>query len=207
MTLLSRLIATFLMAFGLLLPTSGYTPEAKISSSHVNVPPEQVETNLGVDTEMSMNPGQLREAIRLVLKELDPLIPYSEDAVELLMLTAAKESNLGTYIKQIRGPALGVFQMEPATAKDHLEGFLAKRPELKERILGLMAKDMKTDLHLNLMFQIAMARLHYFRKPHGLPSASDVGSMAEYWKQHYNTYLGAGKASEAEASYRRLCPA
>ena len=42
----------------------------------------------------------------------------SNDSAFLLFCTAAIESNCGEYIKQINGPALGVWQMEPATHMD-----------------------------------------------------------------------------------------
>ena len=55
----------------------------------------------------------LREMIQFVLMKYDL---YSRNAEELLMLTAACESNLGHYFKQLGGgPALGIFQVEPAT--------------------------------------------------------------------------------------------
>lgn len=60
-----------------------------------------------------MDKAQLRGLITHVLKKYDL---YSVDAVELLMLTAATESNLGYYLKQVGGgPALGIFQCEPNT--------------------------------------------------------------------------------------------
>lgn len=60
-----------------------------------------------------MDKKQLRELITHVLKRYNL---YSDNAVELLMLTAAVESNLGHYIKQVgNGPALGIFQCEPNT--------------------------------------------------------------------------------------------
>lgn len=60
-----------------------------------------------------MNKIQLRELITHVLKRYNL---YSDNAVELLMLTVAIESNLGHYIKQVgNGPALGIFQCEPNT--------------------------------------------------------------------------------------------
>lgn len=60
-----------------------------------------------------MDKAQLRELITHVLKKYDL---YSVDAVELLMLTAATEGNLGYYIRQVGGgPALGIFQCEPNT--------------------------------------------------------------------------------------------
>jgi hypothetical protein len=60
---------------------------------------------------MSIHPGQLRSLIEETLRALEPEVPYSEPAVELLMMTAAAESALGRYIKQIGGPARGIFQI------------------------------------------------------------------------------------------------
>jgi hypothetical protein len=42
-------------------------------------------------------------------------IPVTITAADLLMATAAVETALGTYLLQIKGPARGVFQVEPAT--------------------------------------------------------------------------------------------
>ena len=39
----------------------------------------------------------------------------SKNANFLSLCTAAIESNCGYYIKQVGGPALGIWQMEPAT--------------------------------------------------------------------------------------------
>jgi hypothetical protein len=67
-----------------------------------------------------MNPKQLRElVIRPVLEYLHPDIPYSHEAEDLLMMIAAHESHLGEYVKQVQGPALGIYQMEPDTLKIH----------------------------------------------------------------------------------------
>ena len=70
---------------------------------------------------MSINKNDIREAIREVLTYLGK---HSDSAEELLMLTCAVESQLGTYLKQIKGPARGIFQMEPATERDCWVNFL-----------------------------------------------------------------------------------
>lgn len=58
-----------------------------------------------------MDKRQLRNLIRRVLIGIGG---YSEEAENLLMGTAAQESALGEYIRQLgNGPALGIFQMEP----------------------------------------------------------------------------------------------
>ena len=56
---------------------------------------------------------QLRELI--IGPSLDALQMYSKEAEEILVFTCASESLGGTYLKQVKGPALGIYQMEPAT--------------------------------------------------------------------------------------------
>lgn len=152
-----------------------------------------------------MNKDHLRELITLVLEELDL---YSRDAVELLMLTAAQESRLGHYLKQLhRGPALGIFQMEPATESDIWLNYLRFRPDLQTRVSSMMGNTDWKGLQMfgNLLYQIAMARVHYLRVSDPLPSRLDVKAMAKYYKDYYNTRLGKATASEAIKNYRRLC--
>jgi hypothetical protein len=45
-------------------------------------------------------------------------IPYDRAAAQLLLGTALKESLQLKYRRQIQGPALGYYQMEPATHDD-----------------------------------------------------------------------------------------
>ena len=148
-----------------------------------------------------MNPTQLRELIGQVLMDLGL---YSKDAVELLMLTAAQESHCGYYIKQLRGPARGIFQMEPATEKDIWENYLEYHKELAEIVTQLRVAYLYSsyDLWANLPYQIAMARIHYLRAPEKLPKHDDILGMAQYWKVYYNTVLGKGKVYEAVDNYK-----
>lgn len=163
---------------------------------------------------MPLNEHQLRDAIRSVLKIMEPEIPYSEDAVELLMLTAAQESHLGTYIRQLGcGVARGIYQMEPDTEEDIWENFLRFRPALFTKVKDYMyPKPEKgvTDLEHNFVYQTMMARIHYYRVPKGIPKfyalRKDTQKLARYWKSYYNTPLGAGTVKEAVKNYRRFCP-
>lgn len=160
------------------------------------------------NTTMSFDKNQYRELIRDVLIKADPVIPYSEAAVELLMLTCAQESHLGTYIEQIKGPAIGVFQMEPLTHNDIWINYVAYKPELKELLLKVLGEDTEPlwALKTNLEYQILMARIHYLRKPEGLPQdPENIQELAEYWKEHYNTRLGKGKPLEAVRNYLKFC--
>lgn len=149
---------------------------------------------------MSIHPGQLREyIIRPVLNRLGL---YSEAAEELLMLTAATESLCGKFVHQVGGPALGIFQMEPRTHDDIWDNFLRFKPDLAFRVkhFGRLSQQLPG----NLYYACAMARVHYLRVPERLPSAIDVNGLADYWKAHYNTHLGAGKPEEAIQNYKRL---
>lgn len=154
--------------------------------------------------EENVNPNQLRELITAVLVELDL---YSANACELLMLTAAQESHLGYYIKQVgSGPAKGIFQMEPSTEKDIWKNYLKYKPDLAKRVGAMLGEADWESLQLtgNLLYQIAMARVHYYRRPEALPSRNNVDAMARYWKKHYNTHLGKGTVYEAVKNYNRL---
>lgn len=150
---------------------------------------------------MTIHKDQLRGLIVDVLKEVDL---HSEDAVELLMLTAAVESELGTAIQQYgNGPALGIFQMELDTCQDIENNWLRfKDDHFQWRVKTFDNQgDLAINLKGNIPFQIVRARLHYLRKPDALPHHSDVKGMAEYWKKHYNTIHGKGTVDKAIESY------
>ncbi len=146
-----------------------------------------------------MDKNQLRDLITRTLKEANL---HSDSAVELLMLTAAVESKLGYYIRQIKGPARGIFQMEPATERDLWKNYLEYKDATSDTIkrYDTAADD---DLEWNLGYAILMARVHYLRVPSKLPAADDIDRLAHYWKAHYNTYLGAGTTKKAIAAYKR----
>ncbi len=147
--------------------------------------------------------NQLRDLIGRVLKEADL---YSDSAVELLMLTAAVESKLGTYIKQVRGPALGIFQMEPATHDDIWNNFIDYKKDLGPRLSDIAnSEEDYASLEWNLAYSVLMTRIHYLRVPSKLPPADDVVAMANYWKTTYNTYLGKGTVEKAIKAYNSYC--
>lgn len=128
---------------------------------------------------------------------------YSPGAEALLLGTALAESGLQA-LKQVNGPALGLFQMEPATHDDIHDNFLAFRAPLRERVLSLLAAQpgRHSQLASNLMYAAAMCRLQYRRARPPLPQPDDPDAMAAYWKAHYNTPQGAGAPSRFAALYR-----
>ena len=155
---------------------------------------------------MAFNKDQFRELIEEVLREAGL---YSASAVELLMLTCAVESNLGTYIKQVRGPALGVFQMEPRTYDDIWDNYIKyKSDDLGRKLTRHVNRDDHYgyhDMQWNLGHAILMARVHYLRVKEPLPDASDINALAYYWKKYYNTFKGKGTVKKAVTKYKEYC--
>lgn len=155
---------------------------------------------------MSISCTQLRELTNEILHKLQPLVPYSKDAEELLLLTAAQESHLGGYIKQVEGPALGIFQMEPRTDQDIHENFLPHNPPLLSRVCDFIPKGFGRieGLQWDLGYQIVMARMQYWRQSEPLPPYKEVERMAQYWKKWYNTEAGKGTVEEAVSNYKKF---
>jgi hypothetical protein len=155
---------------------------------------------------MAFDPSQFRDFISRVLTDLGLC---SDSAVELLLGTAAQESGFGTYLQQIKGPARGVFQMEPATERDIWDNFLCfnDRLALSHRIRDLSGAWRggcdSFALEGNLIYQTAMCRVHYLRVPSPLPAANDLVALANYWKRHYNTFQGKGTPQEFVRNYHQ----
>ena len=151
----------------------------------------------------SIDPDTLRLHIRSTLQLVDLWSPAAE---ELLLGTAAQESHLGYYRRQIRGPARGIYQMEPATERDLWDNYLRARPDRIEAIYTTCGVDGPDPIQLerNLMYQTIMARMHYRRIRAALPSSGNLAAMARYWKRYYNTDQGRGRQAEYVENYRRF---
>ncbi len=135
--------------------------------------------------------SQLAKQIELTLKYLNL---YSEDVHYLLMFTASIESNLGKMIKQINGPAEGIFQMEPST-EAYIMKWLdkPKNKELKAKVLSLIpSKTIKGTSHMQtvLPYQIAMARIYYFMDKTPIPKRTDKDNVYYVYKNIWNTVKG-----------------
>lgn len=152
---------------------------------------------------MSLDKYQFRE---LISDTLDEINLYSEDAVNLLMGTAAQESVFGTYLKQLKsGPALGIFQMEPNTYNDIVNNYLRYNIGLLNNIEDASQCEVENNsdnLVWNFKLAICMARVHYLRVKEELPK--DLSGYARYWKQYYNTYKGKGTEEEFIRNYKKF---
>lgn len=148
-----------------------------------------------------VNKTQLIElAIRPTLKKLNL---WSPEAETLLAMIAAHESNCGQYIAQIRGPARGVFQMEPATHDDIHKWLKATRPELYQLLhtaTGTTRESMVADTMMtDLDYAIAMGRIFFLRISAPIPKT--LPEMAVYAKRYWNTYLGKATAEDYLKAY------
>ena len=143
----------------------------------------------------------------VVRPALEAIDLWSQPAENLVMGTAAQESRL-KYIHQLgTGPAKGFFQMEPAMHDDIWRNWLEYKGDLQALVWDLSLETPQNEIpdadqmvH-NLRYAAAMCRVHYRRKPGSLPADDDVEGMADYWKEHYNTHLGAGKPEEFIENY------
>ena len=158
-----------------------------------------------------MKYSQVKEHIIIpTLKSMS--IPVSEEAIELLLMTMAHESLGGKYIVQLNGPALGVFQMEPATHNDIWENFLKYHHQLSFDALSFTISDTSSEdgeeMIGNMYYACAMARLHYYRVKAAIPARKDYireqlwhRALAEYAKEHYNTIEGKATWSDYDRDY------
>lgn len=149
-----------------------------------------------------INPQQFRLCV--VRPTLHHLELWSQSAENLLVGTALVESKL-TYLKQFgEGPALGVFQIEPATFEDIYFRFLKNRPVLDVAVKRLVmpAWHPLEQLTHNHALGCAIARCKYLMDPRPLPEPNDVTGLGEAWKRCYNTLAGKGTVERFVTAYR-----
>ena len=145
----------------------------------------------------------MRTLVEDTLKELEPEVKYTQQAVELCLGTIAQESAYGKYRKQIGGgPGLGIVQMEPETFNDCVDNYLAFRPKLADKIKEVSGVKYfnAQDVENNDKLAICMMRVKYMRDKVQIPT--DLLGWAVYWKRVYNTFHGAGKETEFIHNYK-----
>ena len=148
-----------------------------------------------------LNEPQVKNLIERVLKKMDL---HSPEASDLVYKTGKVESGY-KYIRQIKGPARGLFQCESWVAVDICKNYLAYRKSLMRKVadatkvkLSYFVEPNEEDwsyiLETNIAAQIAMCRLHYRRIPKPLPSSLE--GQAKYWKKYYNSMAGRGTVED-----------
>jgi len=130
--------------------------------------------------------------VRPALEQLKPVWPgfASKEAEALVVETAIAESGL-KYVRQLGGgPALGPYQMEPATHDWLIDDMGPEVGEVVEAVTTLMTAE---EMIWNWRYATIMCRLRYYPYP-AIPKS--VGGRASYWKRYYNTRLGKGKPTQ-----------
>jgi hypothetical protein len=142
-----------------------------------------------------MNAQQLHDYI------IKPTLKYmggnynSVEARFLLLCTASIESDCGHFIKQVNGPALGIWQMEPATNNDIWVNCdaLKDNSAMAHAVSSLVMLPFEEIEHLiySPMYACAMARLKYSMTPKELPAYNggtdlDLDMFYRYYKTYYH---------------------
>lgn len=124
----------------------------------------------------------------------------SPSARVLMLGTGMIETNY-EYLKQFNdGPAMGIFEIEPATYDDvyrYLNRYGNRK--LKEICMAACLYDSWPDkeaLIYNLRWSTIIARVKYYMISEPLPAASDAEGMSNYYKKYYNTAEGKAEMPE-----------
>jgi hypothetical protein len=152
---------------------------------------------------------------------IDPVLQgielFSPSARDLILGTCQQESQMGQYIAQNGGPALGIYQCEPNTLKDIWTNWLKYNAFAFANLIKVsnasgLRIDVCTDPNLlvyNLNFATAICRFHYERVKQEIPINTGnkqqyIQDLANYYKTHYNTALGAANMSMVIANFNTV---
>ena len=130
----------------------------------------------------------IKKIINYVLRDLKM---YSEDAESLVYRTGMAESGY-SHLEQVKGPAIGFFQVEPDTINDTIDNYLKFRPKKLAHLVkrGLNLEAIETSVLCSIYLQVAFCRYKYWRSP--MPIPTGMVKQAKYWKEIYN---GPGKGT------------
>lgn len=154
---------------------------------------------------MGINPNHLRDYI--IIPTLEKFNLCSDSAVNLILGTAAVESDMGYFLKQNNGTAEGIYQMEPGTHTDIWINYLMYHQNIASIMMEYLGSESlilasANQMISNLNHMTIMTRIHYLRVPEKLPEANDIAALARYWKKYYNTPLGKGTEKDFRLKYQ-----
>lgn len=158
-----------------------------------------------------INTSQFIRVVDTTLKKYEELggARYSEAARNLLVMVAAHESKLGTFLFQVGGgPALGVYQHEPASICDLYKEFISKNRTLDFAVSkftpsrrSLTTDDFYELVVTDLRYATVLARAHFQRYREPLPS--EPYDLAVYAKKYWNTEAGKASINDYLTAYQR----
>lgn len=138
----------------------------------------------------------IKEIKEIAEHALYKLNSYSDDALALVVRTGMAESGYRALKGYGEGnPAIGFWQIEPATLNDMVDNYISYRPHYSKNLISLgmnFNDDMIISVISNMAVQAGLCRLHYRRDKDPIPSWDDLEAQAKYWKRVYNTIEGRG---------------
>lgn len=137
---------------------------------------------------MGIYVNDLRELI--IRPVLDQLNEWSETTENLLLGTAAQESQLGFRMQSNTNNGLGLYRISAQTHTQIWDEFLVTDPELASRIRGLASqqqflKSPHHELISNLSYASGVAWMIYKRYQLKLPDSSNINELAKCWHHYY----------------------
>lgn len=121
---------------------------------------------------------------------------------QFMLAVAAIESRCGEYFKQLgNGPALGIWQVEPATSDDVYYNYLANRQDLLKCIESMKVEIWQTGVQQHIvspMYNCAIARMCVYRQADPMPDFGDRDAMWSLYKKYFNSSKGA-------STYEKWC--
>lgn len=119
---------------------------------------------------------------------------HKENGANFLLEIAAAESDFGYYVRQVKGPAQSVWQIEPATARDMHERLPKRNPVMYKKIMALRDPNLDEEENVvtNLFYGGAMCVGVLYLKGIKFDTLTTLEIRAQAWKKYYNTYLGKG---------------
>ena len=122
-------------------------------------------------------------------------IPVSENARALLFAIGMAETGYAVNHQIGGGPALGFWQMEPATITDLLAWLHGRHRKIRNDVSELSRQRTALEaVQFDPIYACAVARCFFLRRAEPLPPI-DLETIARYWKKVWNTNAGKGTVS------------
>jgi hypothetical protein len=123
------------------------------------------------------------------------IVPDDPNIARLVMETIATESHRGKHVRQMRGPAKGIVQMEPATHDDLVSWLKNNHVDVWQNLMLFYEKKQthKWNTENNVPYNIALCLCLYWRKAGSLlPDITQDASMrAVTYKIFYGSVMNA----------------
>lgn len=156
---------------------------------------------------MTFNCAQLKDII--IRPALSAIGLCSDNAIQLLLGTAAQETQLGRYLVQTNitpyNGGIGIYQMQAPSYVHiwgrHVDSSISMKAKMK-LYLGYEGMPMASRMASDLALSTIMARLFYANVLERLPDEKDVPAMARYWKLYWNTMAGKGTQDQFIDNYK-----